>query len=103
MPPIAREQIVAALQTVLDPEVGIDVIELGLVYGIAVIDGGVRLDMTMTSAACPLNSYFQEAVEWAIRSRIPQATAVELHWVWQPSWDPAMMSPEARRQMGWRT
>jgi len=102
MPSIAREAIVEALRAVLDPEVGINVIDLGLVYGIEATPQGVRLTMTMTSSACPLGAYLKESAERAIRARVPDAGSVEVAMVWQPAWDPAMMSPEARRQMGWR-
>ena len=102
MPPIAKEQIIAALRAVLDPEVGTNVIDLGLVYGIDLKDRNVRLEMTMTSPACPLSSYLQESAERAIRTRVPETMAVEITMVWQPAWDPSMMSKHARRQLGWR-
>ncbi len=102
MPPIAKEQIIAALRAVLDPEVGANVIDLGLVYGIDLKDRNVRLEMTMTSPACPLSSYLQETAERAIRARVPETMAVEITMVWQPAWDPSMMSKDARRQLGWR-
>ena len=103
MPPVATETIVDALRTVLDPEVGINVIDLGLVYGIEATAHEIRLTMTMTSSACPLGAYLQESVERAIRARVPDAKTIEITLVWQPAWDPSMMSPEARRQMGWRS
>lgn len=102
MPPNSMEPIVTALRTVLDPEVGVNVIDLGLVYGIEWQDQNIRLRMTMTSPACPLGAYLQESAERAIRARIPDAKAVEVALVWQPTWEPAMMSEEARRQLGWR-
>jgi len=102
MPPIAREQIIAALRTVLDPEVGINIIDLGLVYAIDSKDGKILLQMTMTSPACPLNAYLQESAERAIRARLPETLSVEITMVWQPAWDPSMMSQDARRQLGWR-
>jgi len=103
MPPVATEAIVDALRTVLDPEVGINVIDLGLVYGIEATAHEIRLTMTMTSSACPLGAYLQESAERAIRARVPDAKTIEITLVWQPAWDPSMMSPEARRQMGWRS
>jgi metal-sulfur cluster biosynthetic enzyme len=103
MSSLAKDAIVEALRTVLDPEVGINVIDLGLVYGIEQSDQDICLTMTMTSAACPLGAYLQESAERAIRARLPHARAVAISMVWQPAWDPAMMSPEARKQMGWRT
>ena len=102
MEQITRDQIVLALRKVLDPEVGINVVDLGLVYGIELKDRNVLLEMTMTSPACPLGSYIQNSAERAIRAQAPGAEVVEIAMVWHPAWDPAMMSPEARRLMGWR-
>lgn len=99
---IAREPIVAALRTVLDPEVGINIVDLGLVYDIEVQDRDIRLTLTMTSSACPLGPYLQKSAERAIRTRVPSTGSLEIAMVWQPAWDPAMMSSEARRLMGWR-
>jgi len=101
MPSIETEAIVAALRTVADPEVGVNVVDLGLVYGIDVTDRQIHLTLTMTSSACPLGAYLEDAIERAIRARIPQAAQVDITMVWQPAWDAAMMSPEARKQLGW--
>ena len=96
-----KAQVVSALSTVLDPELGVDIVELGLVYDIDIKDNDVRIEMTMTTPACPLNSYFSQAIERAIRRRLPEVLDCEIEIVWQPPWDAAMMSPEAKRQMGW--
>jgi metal-sulfur cluster biosynthetic enzyme len=102
MPPIAKEQIINALREVMDPEVGINVVDLGLVYAIEIQSCDIRVLMTMTSPACPLSSYLEESAEQAIRARVPEVMAVEITTVWQPVWDPSMMSLDARRQMGWK-
>ena len=102
MPSITTEPVVSALRTVLDPEVGINVIDLGLVYGIEVHDQDIRVTMTMTSSACPLGAYLRESAERAIREGVPGARTTEIALVWKPVWNPSMMSPEARRQLGWR-
>ena len=101
MPTTDTAAVVAALGTVLDPEVGVNLVDLGLVYGIDVKDQHVRVSLTMTSSACPLGAYLENAIERAIRTRIPEIVAVEVAMVWQPAWDAAMMSPEAKRQLGW--
>jgi metal-sulfur cluster biosynthetic enzyme len=101
MPPIAREQVQQALREVLDPEIGINVVDLGLVYDIDIQDRDIRVLMTMTSPACPLSSYLEETAEQTIRARIPDAGAVQITTVWEPVWDSAMMSPEAKKLMGW--
>lgn len=97
-----KAQVIAALGTVLDPELGVDIVELGLVYDIAIDGNDVRIQMSMTTPACPLNSYFSQAIERAIRRRIPEVVHCEVEIVWQPEWDASMMSQEAKRQMGWR-
>jgi metal-sulfur cluster biosynthetic enzyme len=98
---VTNQRVVEALRTVLDPEVGINVIDLGLVYGIAVNERDVQVVMTMTSQACPLNSYFSQAAESAIRMHVPEVKAVNIEMIWEPQWNPAMMSESAKGLMGW--
>jgi metal-sulfur cluster biosynthetic enzyme len=89
-----------ALRQVLDPEIGVNIVDLGLVYRIEIDGARVRIAMTMTSPACPLAEYLKELVTSAIRDRIPDVTDVEIVVEWEPPWDPDMMSDEARRQLG---
>ena len=103
MPTLAKEPVIRALHTVLDPEVGINVVDLGLVYAIDIADQDIRIGLTMTSQACPLGAYMQHSVEQAIRKQVPDARQIEIAMVWQPPWDPAMVSAEARRLLGWRS
>jgi metal-sulfur cluster biosynthetic enzyme len=58
--------------------------------------------MTMTTPACPLHSYLSDAAAEAIRDRIPEAKRVSVEIVWQPKWNPMMMSEAAKRQLGWQ-
>ncbi len=91
-----------ALRTVIDPEMGIDVVELGLVYAIAVTgDNAVVVRLTMTSPACPLGEFLRESAECAIRTRAPEASAVTVELTFEPPWTSDRMSAEARRQLGW--
>jgi metal-sulfur cluster biosynthetic enzyme len=90
-----------ALRSVLDPEIGINVVDLGLVYRVDVQDGAVRVTMTMTSPACPLGETLAEQAEAVIRQRVPGVTSVGVDLVWEPAWNPSMMSDDARRQLGW--
>jgi metal-sulfur cluster biosynthetic enzyme len=89
-----------ALRQVLDPEIGVNIVDLGLVYRIEVDGARVRIAMTMTSPACPLADYLKDLVTSAIRDRVPDVADVDVVVVWEPSWDPDMMSDEARRQLG---
>ena len=96
------EQVWNALRTVIDPEIGINIVDLGLVYSVEVSGEQVRVAMTMTTQACPLHAYLTEAAEAAIRQFAPDAQAVQVDMVWDPPWSPAMMSDAAKQQLGWR-
>jgi metal-sulfur cluster biosynthetic enzyme len=88
-----------ALRDVLDPEIGVNIVDLGLVYRIAVDGTRAQIVMTMTSPACPLVDYLKELVTSAIREHLPGVTDVEIVIEWEPPWEPEMMSDEARRQL----
>ena len=88
-----------ALRQVVDPELGINVVDLGLVYRIDVEETRVRVAMTTTSPACPLTEYLRELADSAIRERVPGITDVAIEFESDPPWDPEMMSDEARRQL----
>jgi len=88
-----------ALSEVIDPELGVNIVDLGLVYGIEVHEARVRVVMTMTSPACPLGDYLKDLVDAAIKRRVPGVQEVEIVLVWEPAWDPDRMSDAARRQL----
>jgi metal-sulfur cluster biosynthetic enzyme len=89
-----------ALRHVVDPEIGVNIVDLGLVYGIEVEGARARVAMTMTSPACPLAEYLKDLVASAIRQHVGDVVDVDVHLEWEPPWDPEMMSDEARRQLG---
>ena len=89
-----------ALRQVLDPEVGINIVDLGLIYRIEVDETHTRIVMTMTSPACPLADYLKDLVTTELHERLPAITDVEIVVEWEPPWEAAMMSDEARRQLG---
>ena len=88
-----------ALREVIDPEIGINIVDLGLVYDVHVEQDSVRVTMTMTSPACPLRDYLQDLVESTISSRLPDVRSVRVEIVSDPPWTDAMMSEAARRQL----
>src|ERR1700674_1864704 len=88
------------LRLVVDPEIGVNIVDLGLVYRIEVEGARARIAMTMTSPACPLADYLKELVTSAIRHHVPDVVDVDIDVVSEPPWDPDMMSDEARRQLG---
>ena len=96
-----EDDVKAALRTVEDPEAGMSVLDLGLVYGIALEPGKVRVEMTMTSPACPASEYIVGEAAAAIRVAAPEGTDVEVQLVWDPPWTPERMSAEARERFGW--
>lgn len=91
-----------ALEDVLDPEIGLSVVALGLVYDVEVADGLVRVTMTTTSPACPLAESIVADVERRVGA-LEGVTGVEVEMVWDPPWTPDRMSAEARRALGWGT
>lgn len=84
-----------ALATVEDPEVGLDVVALGLIYGISTSEAGVFVAMTLTTPACPMGHYLCRTAEHALRQRGFRSAEVRL--VWTPLWSPAMIDDEARK------
>lgn len=89
-----------ALRKVYDPELGINVMDLGLIYGIDVTqDGIVRITMTLTTRGCPLHDTMVGGVKASL-SRVPGVNGVDVDLVWSPAWTPDTMKPEARKQLG---
>jgi metal-sulfur cluster biosynthetic enzyme len=96
-----EHEVAQALQGVEDPEAGMGIVDLGLVYGVSVQPGRVQVRMTMTSPACPVAPYLVEEAVAAIRAVAPPGTDVQVELVWDPPWTPERMSGEARSRFGW--
>jgi metal-sulfur cluster biosynthetic enzyme len=95
-----REQIYQSLYNVYDPELGVNIIDLGLVYGIDLTpDGFVTIRMTLTTPGCPMQQSISEGVGAALQ-HIPGLTGGEIQLVWEPAWEPGRMTDEGRRQLG---
>lgn len=90
----------AALRTVIDPELGINLVDLGLVYDVAVVDGIAYVTLTTTTPACPIGAFLEDQVRFAVL-RLPGILGVEVEIVHEPHWSPALMSDDARRILGW--
>lgn len=88
-----------ALRAVIDPELGVNIVDLGLVYRIEIEGPRVRVEMTMTSPACPMGDYLKALVDAAINGPVPGVRHVEVVLVWEPPWDPDLMSDQGRRQL----
>lgn len=88
-----------ALRQVIDPELGLNIVDLGLVYRIEIDGSRIRIVMTMTSPACPLGDYLRDLVDSTIRRQIPEVQDVDVVLVLEPPWNPDMMSDAGRRQL----
>ncbi|MCC6472827.1 MAG: metal-sulfur cluster assembly factor [Burkholderiales bacterium] len=97
----AEDEVREALRAVDDPEVGINIVDLGLVYHVEVGAAGVRVDLTMTSPACPLADFVIEEARRALGDILPEGTDVQIDLVWDPPWSPERMSDVARQALGW--
>ncbi len=90
-----------ALREVDDPEAGMNIVELGLVYRVEPFDARIEIDMTMTTAACPVADLLAEQATQAVQRICPPGTEVRVQLVWEPIWNPSMMSGTAREFFGW--
>lgn len=98
---LTEEQVRDALRQVIDPEIGLNVVDLGLVYGISIDGPAVRIQMTMTSPACPLGRQICNSAHDAIVGAGADPDRVEVDLVWDPPWRPEMMSEDVKRRFGW--
>jgi metal-sulfur cluster biosynthetic enzyme len=88
------EEVLEALKDVIDPELGINVVDLGLVYGVTVDDNNsATVDMTLTSAACPLTDVIEDQTRSALDSVV---TDFRINWVWMPPWGPDKITDDGR-------
>jgi metal-sulfur cluster biosynthetic enzyme len=90
-----------ALRRVVDPEVAMSIVDVGLVYGVTVAKGKVHLLLTMTSAACPVADVIIDDVETELDRIVPADLQIQVDLVWDPPWTPARMSERAKIFMGW--
>jgi len=90
-----------ALREVDDPEAGMNIVDLGLVYRVEQVDGRVEIDLTMTTPACPVAETLVEQAREAVLRACPAGTDVLVQLVWEPIWNPSMMSGTAREFFGW--
>ncbi len=89
-----------ALRTVYDPELGLDIITLGLVYGVAVAeDGAVLITMTLTTPGCPMERVIMDGIQHAV-SKVDGVTKISVDLVWEPRWSPEKIDPEGQKLLG---
>ena len=99
----SEEDVRGALKSVYDPEIGISILDLGLVYGVQIDDDSknVIIEMTLTTPACPLGPVIKTQAHSVIVNRFPAVNDVDINLVWTPRWDPrTMASEEAKVELG---
>lgn len=88
------------LGAVYDPELGVNLVELGLIYRLEIENGEVKVEMTLTTPGCPMSDSMPDAVERSLQL-IPGIRSVAVDLVWEPRWEPEMMTERAKRELGW--
>ena len=93
----AKDNVYEALHDVVDPELGINVVDLGLIYGVEVTeDNKAVIDMTLTSAACPLTDVIEDQTKAALNGIVDEFS---INWVWMPPWGPDKITDEGRQML----
>jgi len=96
---ITEEQVIEALKTVIDPEVGFDVYSMGLIYKIDIDDKKVDVEMTLSTRGCPLHELIKQWVKDAVE-KVPGVEEANINIVWEPAWNASMASDEVKKAMG---
>lgn len=97
--PRTKDEVLEVLRTVFDPEIHMNIVDLGLVYAVAPSSGAVAVDMTLTTPGCPYGPYLLHLVRETLLA-MEGVDDVELNVVWDPPWSPEKMSEEARLEFG---
>lgn len=97
---VDRATVADLLYQVIDPEIGVNIVDLGLIFGIAVADGRVAITMTLTTPGCPLAGYIEDCIHRALWG-LPGVDHISVDVVWDPPWGPELMSEQAKVELGW--
>lgn len=95
------QDVMTGLAEVIDPEVGVNIVDLGLVYRAERTAGGIAVAMTLTTPTCPMGESLIDDVRAALAARYPDARAIDVALVWDPAWSPARISEAGRVHLGW--
>ena len=96
---LTKEAVMEKLKKVIDPEIRVNIVDLGLVYDVKIDNGMVVIGMTLTSPACPVGPLILEAVEENVK-KIKGVRGVTINILWEPPWNPDKMSEEAKMELG---
>lgn len=99
---VEREEVLKALKRIYDPEIPVDVVNLGLVYELLVDDGKVMVKMTTTASGCPVGDYLVAQVKLAIE-RLEGVKEIDVELIYDPPWQESMITEEGRRMLGWQS
>ena len=99
-PEVLRTPVLRALSRVVDPELALNIVDVGLVYGVTIADDVVKVRVTMTSPACPVTDIILEDIQDELARTFSDELAVEVELVWTPAWTRDRLSARARRFMG---
>jgi len=102
LPTPDTEAIRSALRLVMDPEVGMNIVDLGLIYKIESQPGALYIEMTRTSPACPMADMILDDIDRILDPMVPPEVDIRVEIVWDPPWSPEKMAPEAREHFGWK-
>ena len=99
MAEFTENDVLEKLRNIIDPELELNIVDLGLIYKINLNEnGGVGLDMTLTAKGCPISNVIKYEVEEALKN-IPGVNAVTVNFVWEPEWNPSMIKPDALKKL----
>ena len=96
---VTKEEVLKALSRVYDPEIPVNIVDLGLIYDVQIKGGHVHIKMTLTAPGCPLYRAMEEWVKEAVKS-VEGVEEVTVEFVWDPPWTPDRMSPKAKALLG---
>lgn len=96
---ITKEEVLEALKEVYDPEIPVNVVDLGLVYGVEIDEGDVSVKMTLTFAGCGMGPYIAQQAEWRL-AEIENVEDVNVEVVFDPPWTPDMITEDGKKQLG---
>lgn len=98
-PSVTEEQVYDVLKECYDPEIPVDLVSLGLIYGVTIVDDWVGVKMTLTTPGCGMANQIADQVREKVRS-LSGVSDADVRLVWQPAWNPTMMSDEAKKKLG---
>jgi len=96
---IKKEKVIEALRKVYDPEIPVNIYDLGLIYDLRIEGERVEVKMTLTAPGCPISAFMPAMVEDAIKAELPEVKEVDVEVVWDPPWTPLRMTEEGRRRI----